>query len=136
MTNFDDHQLIDEARKAAQLAYCPYSKFRVGAAISTDVGIVSAANVENASFGLALCAERSALAKALSMGATKITALALTCPDAQTHMPVDARMPCGACRQWISELAPDARIIVDGVSGTFSAHSLLPHAFMLEKRET
>jgi cytidine deaminase len=102
------HDLIAAARRAAGSAYCPYSRFRVGAAILTDQGaIVSGANVENASYGLTLCAERNAVgAGVLSEGATfRIRAVAIYTP---THEPTT---PCGACRQVLNEFGPEAVVI-------------------------
>ena len=98
--NKDD--LLKMAEEAADRAYSPYSHFRVGAALLCDDGtVVTGANIENRSFGLTLCAERSAIVKAHSMGLTKYKALAICCRDAEK--PVS---PCGACRQVISEFVP------------------------------
>jgi cytidine deaminase len=95
----DQKSLMDQAVKAAELSYSPYSHFRVGAALLCEDGyVVTAANIENRSFGLTICAERSAIVKALSLGQTRYRALAVACPDAD--YPVS---PCGACRQVISE---------------------------------
>ena len=92
-------KLMEMATKAAELSYSPYSRFRVGAALLCQDGtVVTAANIENRSFGLTICAERSAIVKACSLGLTSYTALAVSCPDAD--YPVS---PCGACRQVISE---------------------------------
>lgn len=95
----DSIGLFTMATQAAERSYAPYSKFRVGAALLCDDGtVVTAANVENRSFGLTICAERSALVAALAQGKKNFTALAISCPDAT--YPVS---PCGACRQVISE---------------------------------
>lgn len=95
----DSSTLFSLATQAAERSYAPYSKFRVGAALLCDDGtVVTAANVENRSFGLTICAERSALVAALAQGKKVFTALAISCPDAA--YPVS---PCGACRQVISE---------------------------------
>ena len=128
-------ELLSVARAAAQHSYSPYSRFRVGAAVLTSSGIFSGANVENASYGLALCAERSALSAAISAGATTIEAIAVSCIDARVDISAAELMPCGACRQWIVELAPDAVIIVDGVNETFTSRELLPKAFALQPRQ-
>ncbi len=90
------------ARKAAQNAYAPYSRFRVGAALELEnEEIVTGINVENRSFGLTNCAERSAVFSALSQGDVRIRAIAIAGLDTQTPLP-----PCGACRQVISEFCP------------------------------
>lgn len=91
--------LFLKAENAALKSYSPYSKFRVGAALLCEDGtVVCAANVENRSYGLAICAERSAIVAAIAQGKKKFSALAVACPDAK--YPVS---PCGACRQFISE---------------------------------
>ncbi len=95
----DSTTLFTMATKAAERSYSPYSKFRVGAALLCDDGtVVTGANIENRSFGLTICAERSALVAALAQGKKCFSALAISCPDAT--YPVS---PCGACRQVISE---------------------------------
>ena len=141
--------LLVAARDAALRAYAPYSRFRVGAAVvvATPDGprVVTGANVENASFGLSLCAERAALAAACSLTeATRpsgeqarlsappaITHIALACIDAPDDAPAGERMPCGACRQWFAELAPDAVYYVDGVAADLTLADLLPRPFQL-----
>lgn len=95
----DKKALYSEAERAAEYSYSPYSKFRVGAALlCADGEIITGANIENRSFGLTNCAERSAIFTALSKGKKDFKALAIHCPDAD--YPVS---PCGACRQVISE---------------------------------
>ena len=92
-------ELIALAEKAAGNSYSPYSRFRVGAALVCANGeIITGTNVENRSFGLTICAERSAVTAAISRGLKDFTELAISCPDAD--YPVS---PCGACRQVISE---------------------------------
>jgi cytidine deaminase len=92
-------ELFKEARKAADFAYAPYSNFRVGAALLGEDGtLYTGANVENRSYGLAICAERSAVVSAVSKGARKFVALAISTPD--SSYPVG---PCGACRQVLTE---------------------------------
>ncbi|HEX9035558.1 MAG TPA: cytidine deaminase [Ktedonobacterales bacterium] len=129
-------QLIAEARSIASRAYAPYSHFRVGAVVVVEreggSSLVPGVNIENASLGLTLCAERSALASArLSMmsGAEQVTQVAIACLDALAEAPVSARAPCGACRQWLAELAPQAVVYLDGVEESFRVADLLPHAF-------
>ena len=123
-------ELMAQARTVAQRAYAPYSKFRVGAAVRDANGATYVGcNVESASYGLTMCAERNAVFGALAAGARRpLVALALTCLDATGD---GSCMPCGACRQVIAEhLAPDARIAIDG-GGQFSVGDLLPFAFTL-----
>ncbi|GAB1481679.1 cytidine deaminase [Treponema sp.] len=107
--NMDD--LFQEAQKAAQASYSPYSHFRVGAALLCDDGSVfTGTNVENRSFGLTICAERSAICSAVSAGKRHFTAIAISTPDSEE--PVG---PCGACRQVVSEfMDKDARIYFAG----------------------
>jgi cytidine deaminase len=91
--------LFTAARKAADASYSPYSHFRVGAALLCEDGTVFiGTNVENRSFGLTVCAERSAISAAVTAGHRRFVALAISTPDSET--PVG---PCGACRQVISE---------------------------------
>lgn len=125
-----DGPLMERARSAFQQAYAPYSKFRVGAAVTTADGQVYAgANVENASYGLTLCAERAAIVQAVCHGHTRLTRLALSTEQAP-KVPAEG-MPCGACRQVMAEfMAQDALVDVDHV-GTFALRDLLPSAFLL-----
>ena len=119
--------LKTQAIKAAHSAYSPYSNFRVGAAILTDTGkIFTGCNIENASYGLTNCAERTGIFSAVASGARKIVAVAVYTP---TPMPT---APCGACRQVIYEFGNDARVFsfCDGpevVETTID--QLLPGAF-------
>jgi cytidine deaminase len=118
------------AREAAERAYCPYSGFRVGAALLADDRLFAGCNVENASSGLGLCAERVAVGAAVAAGARRFQALAIVCPDAPEESP-EARLPCGACRQVLAEFAPpDLPVIVEG-AGTFRLGDLLPRPFRL-----
>jgi len=104
----DRTRLMEAARGAVSGSYSPYSRFRVGAAVLCDDGsIVTGANVENRSYGLTICAERSAVAAAVSMGKRRLAAVAVFCPDSRDPVP-----PCGACRQVLSEFAPaDAPVL-------------------------
>ena len=112
---------------AAGRAYCPYSRFPVGAAVLTaDGDVFSGVNVENASLGLTICAERNAIAKAVSSGQRKIVAVAIFTP---TVLPTT---PCGACRQVIAEFNPEAAIFCFANDGAVRYHTLtelLPSAF-------
>ncbi len=128
----DDRQrtaLVVAAREAASRAYCRYSKFPVGAAILTEGGeIFAGCNVENASYGLTMCAERSAVFQAIvrTVGELRIKAVLVYTP---TPSPT---APCGACRQVLNEFGPDAQVlsVCDG-SDTIETtlQNLLPQAF-------
>jgi cytidine deaminase len=99
-------ELIDAARRARERAYCPYSRFPVGAAVLGDDGTISAGcNVENASYGLTICAERNAIFAAVARGMPGIRAVVVYTP---TPSPT---APCGACRQVIHEFGPGAQVI-------------------------
>ncbi|MBK7875947.1 MAG: cytidine deaminase [Planctomycetes bacterium] len=108
-------------------AHSPYSGVRVGAALLTNDGrAFTGCNVENASYGLTLCAERVAVVKAVSEGATRFTTIAIA---SSTKEPL---MPCGACRQTLQEFAPGLRVLVAGPRGPVREarlDELLPHAF-------
>jgi cytidine deaminase len=124
----DDVRLLEQAVAASARAHSPYSKIRVGAAARDASGkVFTGCNIENASLGLTVCAERVALWNAVAQGADRITVLAL----ASNHPAVTT--PCGACRQVILELAPDARIVFgDGAGASRSwatVRDLLPDAF-------
>src|SRR5579883_2647017 len=128
---FSRDELLQQARQAALRAHCPYSRFRVGAAVVAGERLFVGVNIEISSYGLTLCAERSALAAAISAGAGPITQVAVACIDAPADAPLNERTPCGACRQWLADLAPDAVISIDGAERDFQIHELLPHAFGL-----
>lgn len=125
--------LLAAAQAAAQKAYAPYSNFPVGAALLTQQGtVITGANVENASYGLSLCAERVALVKAVSEGQRDFSAMAVWAEK----MPHGAVTPCGACRQMLVEfLPPEAPIVMaDPQSGAVcqeALNSLLPRQFSL-----
>jgi cytidine deaminase len=122
-------QLADAARRGAAHAYCPYNQFRVGAAVLTDDGRISwGGNVENASYGLTICAERNAVFQAVaqSEGPAVIRAVVIYTPTPEPTA------PCGACRQVINEFGPDAEVrsICDGPRELrFRLSELLPAAF-------
>ncbi len=123
--------LVALAREAALKAQCAYSHFRVGAALIANGKVYVGVNIEISSYGLTLCAERSALASALSCGDTEITQIAVACLDAPPNALANERTPCGACRQWIADLAPHAMISIDGIDRDFTITDLLPYAFGL-----
>lgn len=116
--------LEDLLMKAAQVtdrAYAPYSRFRVGAALETEDGeVFTGVNVENRSFGLTNCAERTALFSAVATGQTRFKALAVYAPDGKVPTP-----PCGACRQVLSEfMPPEGRIIFGRSSDDYETSTL------------
>jgi cytidine deaminase len=119
--------LRDEALRVRSSAYAPYSKFSVGAALLGDDGrIFTGCNVENASYGLCICAERNAVFAAVAAGTRRFRAIAIV---SSAQAPVT---PCGACRQVLAEFAPSFEVHCYGEDGTEQHHttaSLLPHAF-------
>lgn len=137
MITQEQKNLLATAATAAERAYAPYSKFRVGAAVLTDEGIFVGANVENASSNLGICAERVAIAHARIHGAEKIVGIAVCCADApcgEDDRPEPGlTMPCGACRQWMAELAPKAWLVTNGSDHIFYLTDLLPVPFTLSK---
>ncbi len=136
LNRFQKNKLIQSALKVRKSAYCPYSRYAVGAAILTSSGkIYSGCNVENSSYGLSICAERNAIFNAVACGEKKIAALCVA-----TKSP----KPCGACRQVIMEFASHGCpiLLVDvslkdpfsNVLETTAAH-LLPWAFVFNQRK-
>lgn len=127
----DNQTLLDAAREAAEVAYAPYSHFQVGAALRLKNGrVITGCNVENASYGLTVCAERVAVWKAVSEGHTKIDAVAVWAQQ----RPHGSVTPCGACRQVLVEFgSPDLKIIFadaqTGAPKTMTLAQLLPEAF-------
>ncbi|HWG35057.1 MAG TPA: cytidine deaminase [Gemmatimonadaceae bacterium] len=123
--------LRDVAEDARRNAYAPYSHFHVGAALRSSAGnVYGGANVENASFGVGICAERSALVAAVTAGDRKFSELVLV-SDA-----TEPAAPCGVCRQALSEFAPALRIVSHGMNGQtaeWSLADLLPHQFKLDE---
>ena len=127
-------RLIPLAKEAALRSYSPYSHFRVGAALlCTDGSVFTGTNVENRSYGLTNCAERSAVFSAVSSGRREFTAIAVFSPDASYPVP-----PCGACRQVLSEFgAPGMRVIMacDGGSLEKTLSELFPLDSLHELKE-
>ena len=125
---FDDGVLVAAARAAREAAYVPYSKFRVGAALLCDDGtIVTGCNVENASYGLSMCAERTAVFAAVASGRTAFQAIAIAGP------PEGLTPPCGACRQVLAEFGRDLPVsyTTPGGHATTTVAALLPAGFSL-----
>lgn len=118
---------MDAARRVRLRAYSPYSGVKIGAAVLTSGGeIFSGSNVENASYGLSCCAERTAIFKAVSEGRRKIVAIAVVGESE------DFTRPCGACRQVMVEFNPKMKVLrrgLDGSSEDCTAESLLPAYF-------
>jgi cytidine deaminase len=123
----DSDRLVAAAREARERAVATYSDFRVGAALETADGtIVTGCNIENASYGLTICAERVAMFKALSEGHRTFVRIAVV---ADTESPTS---PCGACRQVLWEFGPELEVILANlhdVTGRHRMADLLPHAF-------
>lgn len=126
-----DRELVGQAVAARERAYTPYSHFRVGAALVTGTGrVFHGCNIENASFGLTNCAERTALFSAVAAGEHDIQTIAVV---ADTE---SLTTPCGACRQVMVELAPKARVYVANLKGEVLAtttRDLLPGAFTTDE---
>ena len=128
-------ELVKKARAAREFAYAPYSKFQVGAAVLCEDGSVfTGCNVENASYGGTICAERTAAVKAVSFGYTRFEAVAIVGGPAAGKM--ISCPPCGICRQFLSEFCGEDTPIYIGVSDTdYEEHTLgklLPLAFHLD----
>jgi cytidine deaminase len=126
--------LLGQARKAAGKSYSPYSRFKVGAALRLSNGeVVTGTNVESISYGLTICAERSALVSAVSRFGPKIRVQAV----AVANLNDDASPPCGACLQMLAEFtdsgAPVIFPAVDGVC-TVAFAELMPHAFGINRK--
>lgn len=130
MENHTDTELVDFARQAVNRAYAPYSGFCVGAAVlAFDGSIYTGCNIENASYGAAICAERVAIAKCISDGRRTISKIAICSSRG------DQTFPCGICRQVMSEfMDEDAQILLgleDGSFNTYTLGELLPNSFIL-----
>jgi len=113
----EDKDLIALASKARDKAYAPYSHYAVGAALLTASGkVYTGCNVENASYGLTICGERTAVGKAVCDGEREFVAMAVVTENGGT--------PCGACRQVLAEFGPDMRILVADVAGNCQIYTL------------
>ncbi len=118
--------LIDRARRVAERAYAPYSRFRVGAVVVTPEGATfEGVNVENAAYGATICAEANAISTAAAAGVRTLATVAVGCLDA------DECYPCGNCRQLMREFGVE-HVVVQGTGGRVRIHplgDLLPHSF-------
>jgi cytidine deaminase len=125
--------LLETARAAQGRAWCPYSQFPVGAALEAEDGrIFAGCNVENASFGLTVCAERGAVMAAVAAGARRFRRLVIV---AEADPPVS---PCGACRQVLAEFGDDLEVVGVGPAGTrrWTLRELLPDGFAFDRGGT
>ncbi len=124
--------LLNLAKEAAKNAYCPYSRFHVGAALLTESGnVYTGCNVENSSYGAAICAERAAVCSAVNCGDKKITAAAIY-GFHETNGEYPFCMPCGICRQVLAEFGSPEIIVADGAEiKTYKLSELLPFSFSL-----
>jgi len=123
--------LLEAARLASRAAYCPYSKFHVGAAILAGGRVFTGANIENASYGLTVCAERTAAFAAVLAGNSRFEAIAVACVDAPPGSKPGLLSPCGACRQVLAEFADDRTPVIVAGIGRMTLADLLPMAFRL-----
>jgi cytidine deaminase len=125
-------KLIKMASRARKKAYAPYSKFKVGAALEAENGkIYTGSNIENASYGVTICAERVALVKAVSEGVKKLKRIAIVAGS------IKPCPPCGICRQALYEFAPKMEIIMANLKGDMTSENiskLLAHAFRVNGR--
>lgn len=130
----NDEELLNIAKDASKLNYAPYSNFNVGACVLFKTGnIYKGSNIENASYGLSLCAERNAIASGISNGENCIIKVAIYSPNKKLCF------PCGACRQWIKEFSNDnenesVKIILEDENNkikVFSINELLPYFFKI-----
>jgi cytidine deaminase len=122
-------QLVESSRAAVEHAYAPYSDFKVGAAVLAETGrVYTGCNVENASYGLTVCAERTAIMRAVSEGERVIKGIAISCSSGERAF------PCGACLQVMAEFASEdmkVYLVSDQGVETHALAELLPHAFAL-----
>lgn len=141
-TDIDKDFLINSSIVASKNSYSPYSKFKVGAAVLANGKIYKGCNIENASYGLTICAERSAIFNAIADGATQINAISIYCsvqhPEGISRLEAEKTirniMPCGACRQVMYEFSSNDFLIYINdsvVRQVFRIQELLPYPFEL-----
>lgn len=125
----NDTELLAAAAKAMEYAYAPYSNFKVGAALlCTDGTVYTGCNVENASYGVCNCAERTAVFKAVSEGRRDFSAIAIVSSAG------GETFPCGVCRQVLAEFAPNIRVVLqkkDNSAVSYKFEEIMPHIFSL-----
>lgn len=125
-----DKELLETARKAMKNAYAPYSKFKVGAALlCADGTVFTGCNIENASYGAANCAERTAVFKAVSEGYRDFSAIAIVSSSGEETF------PCGICRQVLAEFAPNIRVILSDKENnavSYNFQEIMPYIFSLK----
>jgi cytidine deaminase len=126
-----DRELINTAREAMKMAYVPYSRFAVGAALECDDGTVfTGCNIENAAFGCTVCAEQSAVSNAVSSGHRRFRRIAIAA-DSKSYC-----YPCGTCRQILTEFSPGMEVLsvrMDGRYVSYRLSALLPQPFVNEQ---
>lgn len=126
-----DRELIDQAIEAAKTSYSPYSKFAVGAALEARDGrVFTGCNVENATLGCTICAERTAVVKAVSEGRRRFRRIAVYSRES-----ADYCTPCGICRQVLAEFEPEIEVLCvrsDGRYSSYKLKDLLPNMFTQE----
>ena len=124
-----DRELLNIAKRAAENAYVPYSKFKVGAALEcADGKVYTGCNVENAALGCTICAERTAVCKAVSEGSRDFVRIAVWA-DSENYC-----MPCGSCRQVLGEFSPEIEVLSTRAGGSYVSYPLtrlLPYPFKL-----
>lgn len=124
-----DTELLDTAKKAMEHAYAPYSDFKVGAALlCTDGTVYTGCNIENASYGVCCCAERTAVFKAVSEGRRDFSAIAIVSSAG------GETFPCGVCRQVLAEFSPNIRVVLqkkDNSAVSYEFEELMPYIFSL-----
>jgi cytidine deaminase len=125
-------ELLREARMAAEASYSPYSKFRVGAALLAGGRLYRGTNIENASYGLTVCAERTAIFAAIADGQKSFEAIAISCVDASPGGKSNSKFPCGACRQVLAEFAEAGAVVLIDGWGETDVETLLPLPFRLD----
>lgn len=124
----ENQELMAQAKAALEFSYAPYSNFHVGAAVLTaDGSVFRGCNIENASYGATICAERTAMFKAISQGNTDLCRIAIAAGDGSTAY------PCGICLQVMQEFMPEGQVLLECKNQlvVYKVKDLLPHGFQL-----